>query len=106
MPLDSGCELFRRQIVTRLDFIKCDVEGGELEVIRGAQQLLKSERPGWLMEVSRSTSKEVLQAFHDLGYRAFVFNGRLTETVNYRDKEFSNYFFFTPDQLVGVALRY
>jgi FkbM family methyltransferase len=89
-------EMRRRQIITRLDFVKCDVEGGELQVILGGQQILREQRPGWLLEVSRDTSREVFEALQGLGYRAFVFDGRLIETANYRDKEFSNYFFFHP----------
>jgi FkbM family methyltransferase len=90
-------DLRKTNIITRLDFVKCDVEGGELDVILGGQHILQSDRPGWLTEVSRPTSGEVFYAFHDLGYRAFVFEGRLLfETTSYRDKEFSNYFFFHP----------
>lgn len=89
-------ELHKRQIITRLDFVKCDVEGGELRVILGGQQILQEQRPGWLVEVSKDTSVQVFQALQGLGYRAFVFDGRLIGTTRYRDKEFSNYFFFHP----------
>jgi FkbM family methyltransferase len=89
-------DLYKRQIIARLDFIKCDVEGGELQVILGGREILQDQRPGWLLEVSRDTSGSVFQALHDLGYRAFVFDDQLTETSSYRDKEFSNYFFFHP----------
>ena len=93
LTLDEFC---RRQTVTRLDFIKCDVEGGELEVILGGREITESQRPGWLMEVGRDTSGEVFRSLQGLGYRAFVLDGQLVETTSYRDKEFSNYFFFHP----------
>lgn len=89
-------ELWKSKTIERLDFIKCDVEGGELEVIRGALELIRSHLPGWLLEVSRETSDEVFRILKDLGYRAFVYDSRLAETDGYRDKEFSNYFFLHP----------
>jgi FkbM family methyltransferase len=86
-------DLFKRRVVARLDFIKCDVEGGELEVLRGGLALLAACRPAWLIEVSRDTSGEVFRLFHELGYQAHVYSDQLTRVDAYRDKEFSNYFF-------------
>ena len=89
-------DLWKKNTIPRLDFIKCDVEGSELEVIRGALELIRSQLPGWLLEVSRETSDELFRILKDLGYRAFVYDKRLVETDQYRDKEFSNYFFLHP----------
>jgi len=33
-----------------LDFVKCDVEGGELDVLRGARQIRKTHEPVWMLE--------------------------------------------------------
>jgi len=82
--------------IPRLDFIKCDVEGRELEVIRGGIEFIRSQHPGWLMEVSRPASNSVFSALKNMGYQAFVYNSKLIKTENYRDKEYSNYFFFHP----------
>lgn len=98
-------ELRSRTIVTRLDFIKCDVEGGELQVILGGRKILRDQRPGWLLEVSRETSERVFEAFHELGYRCFVLGKHLFETNHYLDKEFSNYFFFHPDSACWTRAR-
>jgi FkbM family methyltransferase len=89
-------ELWKTNTIGRLNFIKCDVEGGELEVIRGALELIRSQLPDWLLEVSRETSDELFRMLKDLGYRAFVYDNRLVETDGYRDKEYSNYFFLHP----------
>ncbi len=89
-------ELWRRKIFTHLDFIKCDVEGAELVVVEGAMLLIEAQLPAWLMEVSRSTSSQIFRTLKSLGYRAFVYNDGLNETENYRDGEFSNYFFIHP----------
>jgi FkbM family methyltransferase len=88
--------LWKSNSIQRLDFIKCDVEGGELEVMHGGLALIQSQLPGWLLEVSRETSDEVFRILKDFGYRAFVYDSRLVEVDGYRDKEFSNYFFLHP----------
>jgi hypothetical protein len=46
-------DYLERQGITHVDFIKMDVEGAELEVLRGATSLLsRKPRPVWMMEVS------------------------------------------------------
>jgi FkbM family methyltransferase len=48
--LDEFC---RREEIDQVDFIKLDVEGGEVNVLRGARKLLSSSRPPiWMLEVS------------------------------------------------------
>ena len=79
-----------------VDFIKCDVEGSELEVLQGGLELLRAHTPGLLIEVSLATSGEVFGLLKALGYKAFVYDRELVPTESYRDKEFSNYFFFHP----------
>jgi FkbM family methyltransferase len=51
------------------DFIKCDVEGAEVEVFRGAQRLLKEKRPRILCEMHSEENRQVLlKEFARLGY--------------------------------------
>jgi hypothetical protein len=89
-------ELCRNGVVRALDFIKCDVEGSELEVLQGASELLNAARPGLLLEVSKEASEGVFALLSSFGYEGFVYPGKLEKTRNYRDKEFSNYLFFHP----------
>lgn len=42
------------EALPRLDFVKCDAEGAELLVLRGAEQLLARRRPTLLLEVGDS----------------------------------------------------
>jgi FkbM family methyltransferase len=93
-------ELWKRKIIERLDFVKCDVEGSELDVIRGGSLLIKDQRPGWLLEVSRQSSDMVFSVLKEFGYRAFVYDKQLIHTDSYMDHEFSNYFFFHPDSKI------
>lgn len=86
--------LTKDQGIDRLDFIKCDVEGSELDVLYGSADLILRFKPGWLIEVSRATSEEVFEFLvHRHGYQAYVYSGGLVPTRMYRDKEYSNYFF-------------
>jgi FkbM family methyltransferase len=51
------------------DFLKCDVEGAEVEVFRGARRLLKEKRPGIICEMhSEENQRVLLEEFSQLGY--------------------------------------
>jgi FkbM family methyltransferase len=52
------------------DFIKCDVEGAEVEVFRGAEKLLNESRPIILCEMHGEENRQtLLKVFTNLGYR-------------------------------------
>ena len=51
------------------DFVKCDVEGAEVEVVRGAQRLLAGKRPVVLCELHSEENRRTLgEEFSRLGY--------------------------------------
>jgi len=51
------------------DLVKCDVEGAEVEVFRGAERLLREKRPAILCEMHGDENMRVLQAqFAALNY--------------------------------------
>lgn len=66
----------------RISFIKCDVEGHELQVIKGGRKVISNFRPGWLVEISgnptnkESNSFEVFTRFEKERYGAWWFNGK------------------------------
>jgi FkbM family methyltransferase len=52
------------------DFIKCDVEGAEVEVFRGAEKLLNENQPLILCEMHGEENRQtLLKLFANLGYR-------------------------------------
>lgn len=52
------------------DFIKCDVEGAEVEVFRGADKLLNERPPIILCEMHGEENRQtLLKSFANLGYR-------------------------------------
>jgi Methyltransferase FkbM domain len=52
----------------RVDFIKLDVEGMELEALQGAEKTIKSSRPVLLVEKIKSNGEELHRWFSDRGY--------------------------------------
>jgi FkbM family methyltransferase len=50
------------------DFIKCDVEGAEVEVFRGAQRVLAAKRPVIVCEIHGDNRAAVLDELLPLGY--------------------------------------
>lgn len=67
----------------RLDFVKCDVEGAELDVLRSGAAALRRHQPNLLVEIeARHTRKyghapdAVFGWLAGLGYRASILDGR------------------------------
>ena len=64
----------------QIDFLKVDVEGGELDVLRGAERVLRRDRPKLLFECTASglsafgfTGREVWELVHDRhGYDVYL----------------------------------
>lgn len=61
-----GSELFAE--CERVDFIKCDVEGYELHVLRDLRPLLERHRPRVLVETGGENRRQVVALFRELGY--------------------------------------
>lgn len=71
------------------DFIKCDVEGAELLVFRGARQTLATHKPVVFAELLRKWSKpfgyhpnDMLKYFDALGYRCFAVGARGSRAID------------------------
>nr|WP_233446467.1 FkbM family methyltransferase [Paraburkholderia terrae] len=55
----------------RLDFLKLDVEGMEVDVLRGARAVLERHRPVMLIEMIKSDRDAIQTFLTELGYRQF-----------------------------------
>lgn len=69
-PMRRGSDLFGR--LTRLDFVKCDIEGYELHVMREMLPLLKRLRPTVLIETGGANRQQIVALFTSLGYAGFT----------------------------------
>ncbi len=56
----------------RLDFIKCDVEGYELHILREMRTVLERHRPTVLIETGGENRPAVVRLFGELGYRGYT----------------------------------
>jgi FkbM family methyltransferase len=74
---ESGDELFRP--LTRLDFIKCDVEGLEVKVFSSMLETVKKHQPTLLVElIDKPTRIKFFEMIRPMGYAAFYLdNGHL-----------------------------
>ncbi|SEM54933.1 methyltransferase, FkbM family [Syntrophus gentianae] len=84
------------------DFIKCDVEGAELLVFKGAKKTLSEARPLVMTELLRKWSKcfnyhpnDVIGLFKEKNYSCFLIaNGRLQPCESVTDATVETNFFF------------
>jgi FkbM family methyltransferase len=67
VPVRSLDSMFERQEIPKPDFIKMDVEGGEIDVLVGARRMLASARPILVIELHH-TYQGVADALAGLGY--------------------------------------
>ena len=63
-----------------VSFVKCDVEGHELQVFQGGRNLLSKDGPALLFEcearhLQGHTMEDVFEFLNNLGYRGFFFAG-------------------------------
>lgn len=58
----------------RLDFLKISVEGMELDVLQGADAVIRAHQPWCLVEYSKAGIESIKAAFAGLGYRFFRMN--------------------------------
>jgi hypothetical protein len=63
-------------------FLKVDVEGHELAVLRGAATLIASRHPNWLLEVCSDTADDVFTFLQERGYAAWHWEARAFRSVS------------------------
>lgn len=65
-----GSELFGN--LPRLDFIKCDIEGYEWQVMQEMRPVLEKYRPTVLIETGGENRPRIISLFEELGYRGYT----------------------------------
>jgi FkbM family methyltransferase len=84
---ETGDVLFRQ--LPRLDFIKCDVEGLEVQVFSSLMETLKAHRPILLCELADKNERiKLYEMIVELGYQAYLLEkGKLRILDIYSDKK-------------------
>lgn len=85
-----------------ISFVKCDVEGHEWPVIKGAKHIIMESKAAWLIEISsdpvnnNSDANKIFSYFSDCGYKPYWYDQKLNKLNPYRSGDVSvNYFFLT-----------
>lgn len=101
VPMIRLDDFIKQKNIPRVDFIKADIEGGELNLLRGAESILERFRPGILIEMVDIhcqrfgyTPQDVLQFLQSKGYFGLYINevGELVE-LDATNLFNGNYFF-------------
>jgi len=81
-------QILRSHGISRVDWIKIDVEGAEYEVLKGLKETLVMQKPKVIVEVMKSNKKRVLTLMRNLGYN--------TELISKYESPFIAYYHFKP----------
>ena len=86
----------------KIDFIKIDVEGHELEVLLGSLKLIKKNKPMFMVEI-QSNKKKIWNFFNYHGYIAFNENKKIIN--HYNSFETNNFFIHKNSNQLKMFLR-
>jgi FkbM family methyltransferase len=84
VPLETLDNYCAAHGVTRLDFIKVDVEGAEHLVFRGAERTLERLRPTIIFEFNEESGAESYRLLEKLGYGLFDLDRRPMDVAKAR----------------------
>ncbi|MFQ5853478.1 MAG: FkbM family methyltransferase [Candidatus Binatia bacterium] len=104
--IDSTFDKLRRKI----SFIKCDVEGHELQCLKGAARVVRDNMPAWLIEISgdpdapRDKAHEAFKLLTEAGYHAYWFDGVRLQQRRPHERR-TNYFFLATKHLSTLEGR-
>jgi hypothetical protein len=99
--------------MTKIDFMKCDVEGAELFVFQGAKKSLEKYKPIVFGELLRKWAakfgyhpNEIFDIFHNFGYTAFyVENKKLVKIAKIDDDTIPTNFFFLHNEKHAAKIK-
>jgi len=91
--MKRGSDLFNN--LSRLDFIKCDIEGYETVVLPEMKSVIEKHRPIVLVESRREKRKQIIDFFTALGYLGIEYSGdQLVRTTLTSTSDESDIMFF------------
>jgi len=101
VEIDTVDNFCSREKIARVDFIRCDVEGAEYRVFRGAEQIIDRCHPTVLAEIHpvalknfKSSAEQVYRFFQARGYRmCYLKDGKLVAAEAVIEEPWRDYFF-------------
>ena len=104
-----------KKFLSKIDFIKIDVEGYEYEVLCGMKELLKIYHPILLIEIEKRHNINyfrILKFLTKINYKAFIVDDNLKlhsvnqdNIVNIIEKKIENNFFFIYDDFLKFTFK-
>jgi hypothetical protein len=82
----KGSELLSN--LDRIDYIKCDIEGYELNVFKEISPLLEQHKPIVQIEIAPKNLDEMCRLFTDLGFEQYgIVNGKILQENGIQQEE-------------------
>lgn len=103
---DTLDDTAQRERITKVDFMKIDVEGAESLVIEGGSRTVAQHKPAIYCEISQRcenlgrTPRHIIEPLQQLGYRLFAFNEtqHAARPLETHDPNERDYLFLHPDR--------
>jgi FkbM family methyltransferase len=73
--------------LNRLDFLKVDAEGHDVQVLKGATASLEKHRPAVFVEVNGETGDILTALLRAIDYECWWYNTKLFDAANFRENE-------------------
>jgi FkbM family methyltransferase len=89
---------------SKIGFIKIDVEGHEIEVIKGGRETIIKNKPVLLIEIEKRHSnrsvEESINYINKYGYKCFILKNQvLIPAKELEDKKLENNYYFLPENI-------
>jgi FkbM family methyltransferase len=90
----------------QLNYIKCDIEGYELNVFKEIKPIIARHLPYIQIEIAEKNLNEMLELFHSMGYTQFGIKDFKFIQDNGKQAEEGDYFFVPPAKLESFKTRF
>ncbi len=92
--------------LTKIDYIKCDIEGYELNVFQEIKPILEQHLPFVQIEIAEKNLDEMLRLFNSLGYTQFGINDFNFIKESGKQTEEGDFFFVPENRLVAFEKKF
>ena len=78
----------KKNSISKVDFIKCDTEGNEVNVLKGGEKTIRKHLPIMLLEID--FKNPFLKILYDLGYCSFYYDFKIKRLKQIKEKQIGN----------------